>query len=137
MLQLKSFDHITIIVSDLDETRRFYVQLLGLDEVERPPFDFPGAWFQVGGTQIHATLTSDKAGIAGLGDLGAGSPSRGHHFAFEVESLSATIQYLATHEVAVVAGPKLRADGAAQVYVADPDGHVIELFEQIRRTNSP
>ena len=57
-LQVRSFDHVTIIVADVDASRQFYVDLLGMEEKPRPDFDFDGAWFEIDGVQIHATVTS-------------------------------------------------------------------------------
>ena len=38
-------DHAALIVSDPDAARAFYVGVLGLEEVPRPPtFTFPGLW---------------------------------------------------------------------------------------------
>ena len=47
-LDVKSFDHVTLICADLEATRRFYVDFLGMTEVQRPAFKFPGLWFQLG-----------------------------------------------------------------------------------------
>src|SRR5437867_2686624 len=52
-IQVKTLDHVTIVVKDLDRSRRFYVEVLGMRLVPRPPFAFDGLWFQAGETQIH------------------------------------------------------------------------------------
>ena len=41
-LNAKSFDHVTLICADLEATRRFYVDFIGMTEVPRPAFKFPG-----------------------------------------------------------------------------------------------
>lgn len=127
MLSPLSIDHITIIVADLKKTQQFYVDKLGMQPVPRPDFDFPGAWFQAGNTQIHATLASPEAGLPGIGDRENTLASRGHHFAFVVEDCFAEAEKLKDLEIKILQGPKQRPDGAVQVYFADPDGHVIEL----------
>ena len=129
-LGISSVDHITIIVSDLEQTRRFYVDLLGMSEVPRPDFDFEGKWFESGTSQIHATITSDLAGLAGWGDRQVKRASRGHHFAFQVEDAIQAAKFLRENEIEIVAGPQQRPDGPTQVYVNDPDGHVIEFFSR-------
>ena len=46
--------HVSLLVSDLDESLRFYVDTLGLNpDTGRPDLDFPGAWFQLGDQQLH------------------------------------------------------------------------------------
>ena len=127
-LQVLSFDHITLIVSDLEATRNFYVDVLGMHESDRPDFDFPGAWFEIGNVQIHATLESDLAGLAGWGDRNVKSISRGHHFAFEVQDLDAALAQVHSLGIEIGDGPKTRPDGARQLYIYDPDRHLVELF---------
>jgi catechol 2,3-dioxygenase-like lactoylglutathione lyase family enzyme len=129
-IQVKQIDHVTIVVADLAATRRFYVDLLGMREVDRPAFDFAGAWYQAGSTQIHATTTSAAAGAAGWADQGATVVSRGHHFAFEVDDAAAAAQKLQEAGITIAAGPKHRPDGPLQVYLHDPDGHLVELFSK-------
>lgn len=127
-LQVQSFDHITLIVSDLNATREFYIDGLGMSESIRPHFDFPGAWFGIGDVQIHATVASELAGLAGWGNRQVKSMSRGHHFAFEVADLKAAFEQVKHLGIEVADGPKTRPDGALQLYVYDPDRHVVELF---------
>ena len=130
--KIDRLDHITIIVADLEETVRFYRDQLGLFEIKRPDFDFPGAWFGVTPDQvhadIHATVASELAGKAGWGDRAVKSLSRGHHFAFEVDDALSAERSLREQGVKIAVPPRLRPDGPTQFYVVDPDGHVVELF---------
>lgn len=123
-LQVTGLDHVTIVVHDLAATRRFYVELLGMREVPRPAFSFSGQWFQAGETQIHTILEFPGSGPAGQG---AGANSRGHHFAFRVADAQAAADELVARGVELVSPPKLRPDGALQLFVQDPDGHLVEL----------
>ena len=38
--------HVSLCVTDVERARRFYIGILGLEEIERPNFPFPGAWLQ-------------------------------------------------------------------------------------------
>jgi catechol 2,3-dioxygenase-like lactoylglutathione lyase family enzyme len=134
-IQVRGLDHVTIVVKDLDASARFYVGLLGMDEVPRPAFGFPGRWFQAGRTQIHLNLESVEAGKAGVPAGNGLRPSRGFHYAFEVQDCDAAIARLEHLKIPVAAGPAVRPDGARQVYVRDPDGHLIELFS-LRSTDT-
>lgn len=123
-LGVKSLDHVTIVVKDLDATRRFYVGLLGMQEVPRPAFSFQGQWFQAGPTLIHTILEFEGSGPAGSG---ACANSRGHHFAFLVDDCWEAAKRVEAAGVPFVSPPKERPDGAIQLFINDPDGHLVEI----------
>ena len=129
-LAVTAFDHITIICADLDATRRFYVDLLGMKEVERPAFRFPGLWFQLGSVQIHATQANLESGQAGWGDREVKIVARGHHFAFAVDDVKRALE-IAQKSGARIASPlQQRPDGFRQAYLYDPDDHVVEIVSR-------
>jgi catechol 2,3-dioxygenase-like lactoylglutathione lyase family enzyme len=130
-IRVRFIDHVTLVVKDLDRSRQFYIGVLGMEDVPRPNFGFPGLWFQAGPSQIHLIEEHAASGPAGLGRPAAGgSVSRGHHFAFEVADALATVDDLAERGIKLAAGPKQRPDGPTQIYVHDPDGHLVELFSR-------
>jgi catechol 2,3-dioxygenase-like lactoylglutathione lyase family enzyme len=129
-IAVTSFDHVTIICADLAATRDFYVGLLGMTEVERPAFGFPGLWFQVGNVQIHATQQSAEAGQAGWGNRSGTITSRGHHIAFAVDNVMDAVEAVQAHGVRIASPLQLRPDGFKQVYLYDPDGHIVELVSR-------
>ena len=123
--------HCGLVVADLERSRRFYGEALGLEEVPRPPnFTFAGAWFRSGDDEIHLLAEADTTGRAGALDPG---PSAAYglstHLAFEVEDLAAACARLEEHGVALIGGPMPRGDGVVQVFLRDPDGYVVELFQ--------
>lgn len=126
-IQVKHIDHVTLIVNDVDTSRQFYVGLLGMTEVPRPGFDFGGAWFQAGATLVHLIEVHEDSGPAGFPDEMLKKSSRNHHFAFEVDDARAAAVTLKSLGVELVANAKERPDGAVQVFLTDPDGHVVEL----------
>lgn len=126
-IQVKSIDHVTLVVKNLERSREFYVDGLGMTEVLRPSFSFPGSWFQAGATQIH--LIQEHVGTPP-----AGNPlpeqfrtSRSQHFAFVVDNAEAAFARAQELGMKVVSSPKSRPDGFVQVFLNDPDGHVVEL----------
>ncbi|HEX4746357.1 MAG TPA: VOC family protein [Gaiellaceae bacterium] len=123
--------HCGLIVADLDRSRRFYGDALGLEEVARPHnFVFEGAWFQVGEDQIHLLVEGETTGRAGTGDPGPSvATGLATHIALEVDDLEAAVARLDEHDVELAGGPMPRGDGYDQVFMFDPDGHVIELFQ--------
>jgi catechol 2,3-dioxygenase-like lactoylglutathione lyase family enzyme/uncharacterized protein YunC (DUF1805 family) len=126
-IAVKSLDHATLVVKDLERSRRFYVDVLGMREVPRPAFSFAGSWFQAGATQIHLILEFSGSGPAGNLLPEEKRSSRTHHIAFLVDDAAAVLPLLKDAGVNVLSGPKPRPDGYMQVFVTDPDGHVIEL----------
>ncbi len=127
-LQVKHIDHVTFVVRNLEASRRFYVDVLGMKEVARPGFRFPGLWFQAGATQIHLILEHDESGPAEVFIPEQCSLSRTRHVAFEVDDAGEAQRRLRELGVEVVAGPKFRPDGPTQLYVMDPDRNLIEIF---------
>lgn len=130
LLSVKSIDHITIVVRDLEDASRFYRDVLGMRQVERPAFGFPGAWFQAGDTQIHMNVAGEEAGEPGIRVVGATNAPRAFHFAFEVNDCDAAAEKLRAHGIPLEVAPRSRPDGARQMYVRDPDGHLVELYSR-------
>lgn len=126
-IRVKTLDHVTLIVNDLEASRKFYCDLLGMRNVPRPGFSFGGSWFQAGDTQIHLILQHEKSGPAGENTADLQKSSRNRHFAFEVEDGQAVASKLTELGVPILSGPQVRPDGAVQVFITDPDGHVVEL----------
>jgi len=52
-MPLLDLHHVAIKSKNLDETVKFYTNVLGMEQVERPEFAFPGAWLQIGETMFH------------------------------------------------------------------------------------
>ncbi|HSH03388.1 MAG TPA: VOC family protein [Anaerolineae bacterium] len=131
MMRLKKLHHVTLIVDDLVATRHFYVDVLGMEEVKRPGlFDFPGQWFRCGGYEVHTVLAEASGQAAGDRENVVRSGvevTSARHFCFAVEDVAGTLAVLAAAGIELVAGPRDRGDGAIQMYVHDPDGHLVEF----------
>lgn len=129
MISVDGLHHVSLPVSDLERSRRFYREVLGLTEITRPPFSFPGAWFAVGDRQLHL-IVHDRPTFRSRG-----VDSRDVHFAVRVRSIRETIAHLHSLGYSTDAADELRrtyenltgAAGFPQVFVMDPDRHVIEL----------
>ena len=126
-VQVRHIDHVTLVVRNVEASRRFYVGLLGMKEVPRPAFKFGGAWFQAGATLIHLIEEHDRSGPAGYPVEVLVRSSRNHHFAFEVDDARAAAENLKAMGIELLDDAKLRPDGAVQVFLTDPDHHVVEL----------
>src|SRR5215471_8728647 len=111
-------NHFTVLARDLDETRNFYVDILGLSEGPRPPLGFPGAWLYAGDRPVlHViagrALPEDPRGVL-------------DHMAFSATSLADIAHRLAAANVPY----DLRrqpASGVWQLFFFDPNGARVEL----------
>ena len=118
-MKVYELNHVAIHVRDVEASCDFYAKVLQLKPLPRPAFSFPGAWFQLGEHQeLHIIGNRHEPDFSG---------NRGNHFALKVNDLDAWERHLdkvgAKH-----AARKKRPDGATQLFLPDPDGHIIELF---------
>ena len=121
---VSGYSHVAISVTDLDEARGFYCDLLGFEVLPRPDFGFPGLWLRVGTLQLHLGVVDE-----------APSPGPGFpHFALYVptEEFDATIESVRTAGVEMLGEPSSRVDFGTPVraaFITDPSGNVIELTD--------
>lgn len=118
-MKIYELDHVAIHVKDVEASCEFYRTVLKLEPLPRPAFTFPGAWFRLGTIQeLHI-----------IGDRGEPvfSHNRGNHYALRVDDLDLWERHFQKLGVAYH-NRKMRPDGAWQLFVADPDGHFVELF---------
>ncbi len=134
MIELISLHHCSIVVQDLEASRHFYCDILGMEEVSRPKtFTFAGQWFRKNGCEVHTIHSSEARQISGdpVNEPRADKPERditfARHMCFSIRNLDQTLQTLAEHNISLVSPPRERGDGATQLYLYDPDGHMIEL----------
>ncbi len=119
-MQIMELNHVAIQVRDVERSCAFYRDVLGLQQIERPAFSFPGAWFSLGpGQELH---------IIGEADRPAHGGPRSSHFALRVRSIREAEEALKAKGIPIH-GPWQRPDGAWQLFLSDPDGHFIELCE--------
>jgi glyoxylase I family protein len=83
------FHHVSVITRNVEHAETFYTDVLGLDEVERPPFPHPGAWLRSGSLEIHITYH-----LAGTFRTGPVDPND-THFAIRVHNFEKTVSDLA------------------------------------------
>jgi glyoxylase I family protein len=116
---------------DLERSRTFYRDVLGLKEIARPNFAYAGIWFEFGnGCQLHIVVRADATF--------RGKPIEAFdvHFAVRVASYTRTVEELHAkgyREDAAADNPAkmiLRPDsitGNPQIYILDPDQNIVEF----------
>jgi len=122
LIQYEELHHVSLIVTDLARAKRFYSGVLNLQEISRPAFDFPGAWYQIGNQQLHLIVHPPAQVLRTKG----GIDTRDGHFALRVRDYKETVEWLRSRDIEVVLKPDSTA-GFAQIYCCDPDGNVIEF----------
>ena len=116
MIQVKEYNHVGIVVRDLEKGKWFYGEVLGLKTIPRPPFNFPGHWYQVGPRcQLHLMVYRETI------------PDTMRHIALEVVNFEATVQDLKGKGVDIIEGPDKRPDGSDYLFCKDPDGNRVEI----------
>ena len=117
-MAIDALDHFTLVTTDLDASRRFYVEALGLRDGDRPPFAFPGAWLYCGAAPVVHLIGDRAAGATATGPL--------DHVAFRASGLVEMVARLSArgvgYELRTVPGLGLR-----QLFVHDPDGVKVEI----------
>ncbi len=133
-----TLNHFSIRTLDIETTRRFYVDVLGLTVGPRPSFPFPGIWLyrgdhrEVGNAVVHVIGmdVNDPIGLKQyLGDRDVSSLSGSgsiDHIAFFADGLSTMLTKLQTQGV-TARERTVPSIGLHQVFLDDPNGVVIEL----------
>lgn len=113
--------HVSFAVSDLARARRFYEEILGAEEIERPDFGVPGVWFQAANVQIHLIETPEGVDV---GRQPEHANPIGGHTAFAIEDYEKTRDGFRSQGVDVLeTNPEV-----GQMWIRDPDGHLFEFI---------
>ncbi|WP_036711666.1 VOC family protein [Paenibacillus pinihumi] len=127
-MNIQGIHHTAVIVTDLERSKHFYGEVLGLKESgDRPAFDFPGVWYEAGEMQIHLIVHEPSRTLRGTNQI----DTRDGHFALRVPDMADVIQKLDQHSIAYTNKPD-SITGWHQVFVTDPDGNIIE-FNALRQ----
>ena len=130
-MPLTQLEHYLVLSDDIDGTRDFYCNALGLRLGPRPPLDFLGYWVYLGDVPcIHiadwnsyrahsqATGIAISARAAGTGPV--------DHIAFNAVDYESVVARLRSHGI-VAAENLVPGVGLRQLFLTDPNGEKIEL----------
>ena len=117
-MAITALNHVNIITDDLDATRKFYADVIGLIDGDRPSFQFPGAWLYIADEAVIHLVGVDDQPDEGTGTI--------DHVAFEANGINDMVAMLEGREIPFnvrdVPGREIR-----QVFLHDPNGVKIEL----------
>lgn len=119
-LPITRVHHVARTTNQPDQSIAFYRDVLGFQEIRRPPFQFRGAWLYNYGVQIHIIEHHERAKL---------TPEEidtlAEHLALEVSDVELAKQRLEEHEIPYF--EQVNAGGIHQVFFQDPDGHIVEV----------
>jgi catechol 2,3-dioxygenase-like lactoylglutathione lyase family enzyme len=123
-------EHVLVLSDDIDRTRDFYCDVVGLSIGDRPALEFPGYWLYAGATAcVHvADRQAYAAHARGLGlAVPTGDPGIGpvDHIAFSALDYETLTARLADHGVPAVTNAV--PGGPRQVFFEDPNGVRVEI----------
>lgn len=133
-LRLERMGHLSLRVSDLDASEKFYVVILGMRPVWRSEGEI--AFLECGNDDL-ALIQIPKEEVQAFRQHAQSSQSL-HHFGFRVRSKDGVDQLakeMKARGVVIDDGPRDHRDGSRSFYFRDPDGnHVQVLWDPIRET---
>ena len=143
-MDIKRVDHYSIRTLDLEASRRFYTEVIGLKAGPRPPFNFPGYWLYSGEPPADLQNSARNYGLVHLMGFNKDDPGSLNEYVGERKAVPDGgtgaldhVTFAATGRGAMIercqrnnvkyferAVPIL---GLHQMFIKDPDGVTIEL----------
>ncbi len=128
MSAVKKLLHTRYRVNDLEKTVRFYVDVLGLEEIRRnkSPRGSELVFLKTPGSEelIEVCYFPSSGPVQVQADL--------THLAFQVDSLAEFGKHLEKHGLKFSDGPQMKENGGGFAFVDAPEGYEIELIQPPR-----
>lgn len=114
--------HSSVIVSNTQESLKFYCGILGLKQLERPNFPYDGAWLDLGAQQVHLLELPNPDATTGRPEHGG----KDRHIAFHVLNLDLVKESLDAGTVLYT----MSVSGRKALFCRDIDGNALEFIEK-------
>ena len=140
-MKINKLDHVSIATDQLEDTKKFYCDLLGLKVGHRPKLKSSGYWLYSGEEPIihlvetgsnldrEIAFSDDKKTAGPLGNpeiTDLSETGTDNHIAMTVEESAGLVNFMKENKIAY--WDRLLADRELyQVFVRDPNGVIIEL----------
>ena len=128
-MELTAPDYIVLIVRDLDRALDFYTGVLGLRLGHRSE-DY--AQLQTGATRLALYTRSAMAKTLAMRLEPPAPNAPGFEIGFKVADVDMAFAELVARGAPPVAPPTDRFWGQRTAYIRDPDGHLVELAQDLR-----
>ncbi|RAS80323.1 VOC family protein [Priestia endophytica] len=120
--------YVILYVSDFEKTMDFYKGILGLPvKMQQDTY----VEFDTGATTLSINTRKDVKELTGLNVPEGSAPTQTFEVGFVVEDVVATIETLRQQGVTILKEPVTKPWGQTVAYIADPDGHYIEICTSV------
>ena len=115
-----AINHVSVLATDIEESTEFYCDVLGMERIPSPNFEVPVQWLQTRSGQVH--LFERDIDVAEY-----------YHFGVTVDDFEAVYERAVADDLFAnwddsVDGRIYRLpDDAAQLYISDPAGNLVEV----------
>ena len=123
-----SMKYVILYVNDFEKTMDFYNGILGLPiKLQQDTY----VEFDTGDTTLSINTRKDVKELTGLNVPESSTSTQTFEVGFVVEDVGATIETLRQRGVTILKEPVTKPWGQTVAYVADPDGHYIEICTSV------
>jgi catechol 2,3-dioxygenase-like lactoylglutathione lyase family enzyme len=130
-MPLTDLNHFLLVAKNLERTKKFYQDVLGMELAERPDFGFPGYWLKIGGdicVHLASQEPNETRDLFLLKEHPRGTTGSGavDHIAFLAKDPHEVRSRIQKHKVEM----HFRSFPDAklfQIFLKDPDDVTIEL----------
>jgi lactoylglutathione lyase len=130
-VKLTAPDYVILIVEDLDRSLKFYTETLGLALGHRSG-DY--AQLNTGTTRLSLYTRRAMENTLGQSLQTAAANAPAFEIGFKVDDVDSAFRELLAAGATLAVKPTDRFWGQRTAYVRDPDGHLIELAQDLRRS---
>ncbi len=130
-MPLTQLEHYLVLTDDIDATRDFYIEALGMQAGFRPPLEFPGHWVYIDATPaIHIAEWETYSAHSRSKGIDVTMRARGtgpvDHIAFNAQDYDGVLERLKRRGVQVRTNDS-PGSIVRQLFLFDPNGVKIEI----------
>lgn len=127
-MKFNSPDYVILIVENIETTLKFYTEILGI-ELAHHAGDY--VQMDTGSTKLAFYTRSAMSETIGKELVKPYENMKAFEIGFKVENVDETYEQLLIKGVIGIVAPTTKEWGQRTAYVADPDGNLIELVQDL------